>query len=68
MGQRLQVKKINRASEWDGVIGIRMWAEEKNLGRRKDFLLHNFAYSYTILGPLWNDLGHIAFHILNSFL
>ena len=49
MGQRCQVKVINRASERDGIIAIRIWEEGTNLKRKDHFVHHNFTWSYTIL-------------------
>lgn len=60
--------RINWASEWDGVIGIRMWEEETNLERRDHFLLHNFAEACTLpeqLGIIYGIL-HSIYWIASS--
>lgn len=58
-------KGINRASESDGVRGIRMWEGMTNLERR-DLLFTTLQFCHTEL--LWNNLWYIIFYISNNFL
>lgn len=66
------IKNINKenkwASDWDCVIFIRMWEAKTNFEKGDHFLVHNFAWFYTIPEPLGISNGILAFYILTSFL